>query len=105
MLKLFGRDDGQAADWPLIAETLLKEAFSALDMAAAEPKTAALALSITRRVHEGAYARITASPGDPFKEPPEPTPTASSVAYDGPQHHWADAPEASAKPGADEFQR
>jgi hypothetical protein len=28
VLKLFHRDDGQAADWPMIAETLLLEAFA-----------------------------------------------------------------------------
>ena len=27
MLKLYDREDGHAADWPLIAETLLREAF------------------------------------------------------------------------------
>ena len=33
MLKLYDREDGKAADWPLIAETLLREAFCALDQA------------------------------------------------------------------------
>src|SRR5205807_9369870 len=30
-IKLFDRDDGEAADWPLIAETRFKAAFDALD--------------------------------------------------------------------------
>jgi hypothetical protein len=38
MLKLFDREDGHAADWPLIAETLLREAFYALDQAPTDPR-------------------------------------------------------------------
>jgi len=35
VLKLFHRDGGQAADWPMVAETLLLEAFHALGSDAA----------------------------------------------------------------------
>jgi hypothetical protein len=42
MLKLFDREDGHAADWPLIAETLLREAFLALDQAPTDPRAALL---------------------------------------------------------------
>ncbi|MCJ2090997.1 hypothetical protein MKK67_00510 [Methylobacterium sp. J-072] len=94
MVKLFDRQDGAAAHWPLIAETLLKEAFAALDQAAADPRTAALALSITRRVHSGAYDRITAAPADAFKDAPAPARSAPSVDYEGPQYHPVDRPDA-----------
>jgi hypothetical protein len=43
MLKLFDREDGHAADWPLIAETLLREAFHALDQANGPARCAAAA--------------------------------------------------------------
>ncbi|MCJ2097492.1 hypothetical protein [Methylobacterium sp. E-046] len=94
MVKLFDREDGAAADWPLIAETLLKEAFAAVDLAALDPKTAPLAHSIMRRVHDGAYQRVTATPADAFKDAPAPARSAPSVSYDGPQHHPADKPNA-----------
>ena len=93
MLKLFDRQDGMPADWPLIAETLLKEAFAAVDLAAADPKTADLAQKIVCRVHAGAYDRLTATPGDPFKEAPPAPRTAPSVDYAGPQRHAADNPQ------------
>ncbi|MCJ2015861.1 hypothetical protein MKK84_00200 [Methylobacterium sp. E-065] len=93
MVKLFDRQDGAAADWPLIAETLLKEAFAAIDQATADPRTAALALSITRRVHSGAYDRITAASADAFKDAPPQARSASAVDYEGPQHHPADKPD------------
>ncbi len=94
MLKLFDREDGAAADWPLIAETLFKEAFAAHDQAALVPKTASLAHSIIQRVHTGAYDRIAATPADAFKDAPAPARSAPSVDYDGPQHHPADTPDA-----------
>jgi hypothetical protein len=49
MLKLFDREDGKAADWPLIAETLLREAFYALDQSPGDPRV----LAMLRRVHAG----------------------------------------------------
>jgi DNA-directed RNA polymerase specialized sigma24 family protein len=39
---LFDREDGKAADWPLIAETLLREAFYALDQAPTDERAALL---------------------------------------------------------------
>jgi hypothetical protein len=60
MLKLFHRDDGQAADWLVIAETLLLEAFHALDQMPHSPR------KLLRRVEGGVYARLTAIPDDPY---------------------------------------
>lgn len=54
MLKLFDREDGKAADWPLIAETLLREAFYALDQTPGEPRT----LTLLRQVHSESYDRL-----------------------------------------------
>jgi len=55
MIGLFDREDGKAADWPLIADTLFKAAFAALDeVGPGNAKTEAL----LRRVHDGAYNRI-----------------------------------------------
>ncbi len=63
MLKLFDREDGKAADWPLIAETLLREAFHAIDQAPDDPRTRAL----LRRAESGAYDRLTRERGrDPL---------------------------------------
>jgi hypothetical protein len=56
MIKLFDREDGMAADWPLIAETLLAVAFDALDRAPADPRV----LPLLRRTHSGSYDRLTA---------------------------------------------
>ena len=54
MLKLFDREDGKAADWPLIAETLLQETLHALDQSPDNPRAAAL----LQRAHEEAYGRL-----------------------------------------------
>jgi hypothetical protein len=51
MIKLFDREDGMAADWPLIAETLLAVAFYALDQSPSDPRV----LTLLRRVHSGSY--------------------------------------------------
>src|SRR3954454_23413386 len=56
MLKLVDREDGKAADWPLIAETLLAVAFDALDQSPDDPR----ALALLRRVNVGAYERMAA---------------------------------------------
>jgi hypothetical protein len=64
MIKLFDREDGMAADWPLIAETLLAVAFYALDQSPADPRV----LPLLRRVHSGSYDRLTADP--PESRPP-----------------------------------
>jgi hypothetical protein len=63
VLKLFHREDGQAVDWPVIAETLLLEAFHALDQMPHSPRMRKLLL----RVEGGAYARLTAIPDDPYR--------------------------------------
>jgi hypothetical protein len=55
MVKLFDREDGKAADWPLIAETLLREAFYALDQSADDPRV----LTLLRRVSSGSYDRLS----------------------------------------------
>jgi hypothetical protein len=57
MLKLYNRQDGEAADWKLIAETLFKAAFDVLDKL---PDDACR--SMARWVHEGSYGRVTDGP-------------------------------------------
>ena len=58
IVKLFDREDGKAADWPLIAETLLREAFHALDQSPGDPRV----LALLRQVHAGSYDRLTGNP-------------------------------------------
>jgi DNA-directed RNA polymerase specialized sigma24 family protein len=58
MLSLFDREDGKAADWPLIAETLLREAFYALDQAPTDPRAALL----LRGIHSDSYDRLSTNP-------------------------------------------
>lgn len=58
MLKLFDREDGRAADWPLLAETLLAEAFYALDQVPDDPRV----LTLLHWVHAGSYDRLTGNP-------------------------------------------
>ncbi|MGA7384737.1 MAG: hypothetical protein WBW81_08635, partial [Methylocella sp.] len=50
-IKLFDRDEGEAANWKLIAETLFKAAFDALDRSPDDASRVAL----LRRVHAGSY--------------------------------------------------
>ena len=57
-IKLFDRNEGEAANWPLIAETLFKAAFDALDKS---PDDASRA-SLLRRVNAGSYERLAADP-------------------------------------------
>ena len=54
MLKLFDREDGKAADWPLIAQTLKAEMFYALDQSPGDPRVQAL----LQEVHDGSYERL-----------------------------------------------
>lgn len=54
MLNLYDREDGKAADWPLIAETLLREAYHALDQTPAEPRS----LMLLRQIHSESYDRL-----------------------------------------------
>jgi hypothetical protein len=58
MVKLFDGEDGKAAAWPLIAETLLREAFHALDQSPNDPRI----LALLRRVNAGTYDRPTGNP-------------------------------------------
>jgi hypothetical protein len=53
-IKLFDRDEGEAANWPLIADTLFKAAFEALDRSPDDASRAAL----LRRVNGGSYDRL-----------------------------------------------
>ncbi len=57
-IKLFDRDEGEAANWKLIAETLFKAAFDALDRSPDDASRVAL----LRSVHAGSYDRLTADP-------------------------------------------
>lgn len=54
LIQLYDRKDGEAADWPLIAQTLFKAAFSTLDRVSGEKER----LAILRRVEAGAYNRL-----------------------------------------------
>jgi hypothetical protein len=85
ILKLFHREDGQAADWPMIAETLLLEAFHALDQTPHSPRVRIL----LRRVEGGVYARLTAIPDDPYQDV-GPAPFAPLSEFEGPQRHFSD---------------
>ena len=85
VLKLFHRDDGRAADWPMIAETLLLEAFHALDQMPHSPHVRKL----LRRVEGGVYARLTAIPDDPYRDV-GPAPAAPLPDFDGPQRHFSE---------------
>jgi hypothetical protein len=57
-IKLFDRDEGEAANWRLIADTLFKAAFDALDRSPDDASRTAL----LRRVNAGSYDRLTADP-------------------------------------------
>ena len=57
-IKLFDRDEGEAANWKLIAETLFKAAFDALDRSPDD----ACRVALLRRVHAVSYDRMTADP-------------------------------------------
>jgi hypothetical protein len=59
-IKLFDRDEGEAANWPLIADTLFKAAFDALDRSPDDASRVAL----LRRIPAGSYDRLTADPAD-----------------------------------------
>jgi hypothetical protein len=53
-IELFDREEGEAANWPLIADTLFKAAFDALDRA---PDDASRVAPL-RRVSAGSYDRL-----------------------------------------------
>jgi putative intracellular protease/amidase len=60
-VKLFDREEREAANWPLIADTLFKAAFDALDRSPDDASRAAF----LRRVNAGSYDRLNASPDGP----------------------------------------
>jgi hypothetical protein len=55
-IRLFDRDEGEAANWPLIAETLFKAAFDALDDSPDDMRRTML----LRRINAGSYDRLAA---------------------------------------------
>jgi hypothetical protein len=57
-IKLFDRHEGEAANWKLIADTLFKAAFDALDRSPDDASRVAL----LRRLHAESYDRLTADP-------------------------------------------
>ena len=57
-IKLFDREEEEAANWPLIADTLFKAAFDALDRSPDDASRAAL----LRRVNTGSYDRLAVDP-------------------------------------------
>lgn len=57
MLGLFARNDGEAVDRRLIAETLFRAAFDALDKLPVE-----VCRKVAARAHEGSYQRMTDGP-------------------------------------------
>src|ERR1700730_6877340 len=59
-IKLFDRDEGEAANWKLIADTLFKAAFDALDKSPDEARRTAL----LRRIKAGSYERLAADPAE-----------------------------------------
>ena len=75
---LFDRREGHAADWPLIAETLFRAAFAALDEVQADKRS----LSVLRRVLAGSYDRIAGNTPD---EMPVRSPVAPCARPDGPE--------------------
>jgi hypothetical protein len=60
VMKLFDKGDGDGANWRLCAESLFRVAFDALDRLPDDQKKA-----LARRVHAGAYDRVSGnSEGD-----------------------------------------
>jgi hypothetical protein len=57
-IKLFDRDEGEAANWPLIAETLFKAAFDALDRSPNDTHR----MTMLRQLHAESYERLAADP-------------------------------------------
>jgi hypothetical protein len=80
LIELYDRQDGEAADWKLIADALFKAAFIALDKIPFENQRLALA----RRVHEGSYNRMTgdvgSGAGQGGSDAPAATPAPSNTA-------------------------
>lgn len=64
MVKLFDRDDGEAAPWSMIAATLFKVAFDALDRL---PLDNEQTVTLLRRVHGSSYDRLVKNAAGPFE--------------------------------------
>ena len=79
MIDLFEKEDGAAADWSLISETLFRAAFEAVETIPDDARR----LSLLRRVHEGSYSRLTASPGAGSGKPGS-TEKSASIDPEGP---------------------
>src|SRR5215213_7723211 len=60
-VKLYDRQDGAGVDWRVVAETLFKASFAALDRLPEDQKA-----PVARRVHAGAYERISGNPESDF---------------------------------------
>ena len=77
-------EDGEAADWPLIARTLFVAAFDAADRLPRDNARHAL----LRRVHEGSYNRLTDDGGGQKTDhaPASPSPSRNTVSP-GPDIH------------------
>lgn len=82
VIRLFDRDDGEAAPWAMIAETLFQAAFDVLDRLPGDDATAA---KLLRRVHAGAYNRMVKSEAWPFYAAGKAEPTARPLADRSPQ--------------------
>lgn len=76
LVGIFDRQDGTGADWPLVVESLFRAAFAALDRLPADAKG-----RTARRIHAGAYERMTAeeSTAKPAPAPAEPTAAPSAA--------------------------
>lgn len=79
MLDVFARDDGEAVDWRLIAESLFRAAFDALDKLPDE-----VCRKVASRVDEGAIDRMANGPKKDSAasktEPVGPVPAPSNTA-------------------------
>lgn len=55
-VKISDRENGDGADWPMLAEAMLQSAFVCIDKAKNDPRTVAL----LRKVEDGTYNRLAA---------------------------------------------
>ena len=86
-IKLFDRNEGEAANWPLIAETLFKAAFDALDKSPDDMRRTML----LRHVHAGSYERLAADPATNKTQVPAGQNGASQAEFKSPGPGAADA--------------
>lgn len=59
-ITLYDKQDGHAADWPLVAQLLFKAAFGCIDEAKGDER----ARSVLRRVEAGLYDRLAGNGDD-----------------------------------------